>query len=105
MPGRTADPKHGGPRYRAERILDFSQQPASLWVRNDLLVVRLVAPAFRPVQDHGMPENAGLKPGATQEQTIPLEEIAVIVAAHPQVTFTLAVVAGLARHGGLLVTC
>ena len=28
-----------------------------------------------------------------------------VVAAHPRVTFTLAVVAGLARHGGLLVTC
>jgi|SRR5579863_180227 len=67
-----------------ERILDFSEQPASLSVRNDLLVVR---------------------PEAGEPQTLPLEEIAVLVAAHPRVTFTLAVVAGLARHGGLLVTC
>jgi CRISP-associated protein Cas1 len=90
-----------------ERVLDFSEQPASLSVRNDLLVIRTLAPACKPPTD-----DAALKPGATenepqypQEQTVPLEDVAVIVASHPRVTFTLAVAAGLARHGGLLVTC
>jgi CRISP-associated protein Cas1 len=67
-----------------ERVLDFSERSASLSVRNDLLVIR---------------------PETGEQQTVPLEDIAVIVASHPQVTFTLAVVAGLARHGGLFVTC
>lgn len=127
-----------------ERILDFSEQPANLSVRNDLLVVRLCSGAV-PSRRSGQALGAGSDQGKTvsgdtdatalvadgdasataaalgaaptgmlrservaargQEQTIPLEDVAVIVAAHPQVTFTLAVVAALARHGGLLVTC
>lgn len=123
-----------------ERILDFSEQPAGLSVRNDLLVIRLcggathTTPPAAPLLDkegikgwsagESSPCSpfASLRAGsaaveseeepqdqragpALQEQTVPLEDIAVIVAAHPQVTFTLAVAAGLARYGGLLVTC
>ncbi|HEX5482902.1 MAG TPA: type II CRISPR-associated endonuclease Cas1 [Terriglobia bacterium] len=86
-----------------DRILDFSDQPANLSVRNGLLVIRTVA--------QGSPFNpAALQPleksdPAPQEQTVPLEDIAVVVAAHPQVSFTLAVVAGLARAGALFVAC
>ncbi|MGH9432349.1 MAG: type II CRISPR-associated endonuclease Cas1 [Terriglobia bacterium] len=67
-----------------ERILDFSEQPAHLSVRNGLLVVR---------------------PQDGEQQTMPLEDIAVLVAAHPQVTFTLAVISGIAGAGGLLIAC
>jgi CRISP-associated protein Cas1 len=107
-----------------ERILDFSEQPAGLSVRNDLLVVRQARGAGNAATKGGKPSDSVIPAGIHQqlgmgrrsregddepeklhEQTIPLEDIAVIVAAHPQVTFTLAVVAGLARHGGLLVTC
>ncbi len=91
-----------------ERILDFSEQPANLSVRNDLLVIRIVAqdslssPAAPQQEVRPQSQNGG---PAVREQIVPLEDIAVLVAAHPQVTFTLAVAAGLARHGGLLLTC
>jgi CRISPR-associated protein Cas1 len=67
-----------------ERIFDFSEQPACLSIRNGLLVIR---------------------PEGGETQTVPLADVAVLVAAHPQVSFTLAVLAGLASSGALLVAC
>lgn len=67
-----------------ERILDFSDEPARLAARNGLLVVSR--------QD---------KP----EVTVPLAEIAVVVASHPQVSLSLAVLAGLAQHNAMLIAC
>ncbi len=114
-----------------DRILDLSEQPAYLSVRNRLLVVRLrpvaavsdrpggtVAPPFRAAP--AVLEDAGLKPAATEESqsglrsertkdpnehTIPLEDIAVVIASHPQISYTQAVLAGLAAAGGIFVAC
>lgn len=117
-----------------DRILDFSEQPAQLSVRNGLLVVRLGArhneTAANPAdaQEAVIPAEPGIDPQSetsprtresdrgpqsrrcdfpsqSQEQTIPLDDIAVVVAAHPQVSFTLAVLSGLSASGALLVAC
>ena len=66
------------------RILDFSAAPARLRVRYaQLIVIRQDAP----------------------EVTVPLADVAVIVVAHPQVTYTQAVLSGLATAGGVFVAC
>ncbi|GIK53085.1 MAG: CRISPR-associated endonuclease Cas1 [Planctomycetota bacterium] len=67
-----------------ERILDFSDEPARLSARNGLLVVSRTD-----------------KP----DVTVPLAEIAVVVASHPQVSLSLAVLAGLAENKAMLVAC
>ena len=66
------------------RILDFSEAPARLRVRLAQLIVQR---EDRP------------------EVSVPLADLAVVVVAHPQVTFTQAVLAGLAAGGGAFVTC
>jgi CRISPR-associated protein Cas1 len=66
------------------RILDFSEAPARLRVR----VAQLI------VQREHLPE-----------VSMPLADLAVILVAHPQVTFTQAVLSGLAAAGGVFVTC
>lgn len=66
------------------RILDFSLAPARLRVRHrQLLIQRDDAP----------------------EQTVPLAELAVVLVAHPQVTYSQAVLSGLAAAGGAFVAC
>ncbi|MFH1730153.1 MAG: CRISPR-associated endonuclease Cas1, partial [Planctomycetota bacterium] len=67
-----------------ERIIDISDGPAHLHVRNGLLVI----------------ERDGEEPA-----TVPLPEIAALVVAHPGVTFTQSVVSGLAEAGASLLTC
>jgi CRISP-associated protein Cas1 len=66
------------------RILDFSESPARLHVHLRQLIVQ------RPDEN---------------EVSLPLAELAVIIAAHPQLTYTHAVLAGLAMAGGVFVTC
>jgi len=66
------------------RIVDFSELPARLHVRYEQLVVER---AEQP------------------DVTIPLSDLAVVVASHPQVTYTQAVLAGLAEAGGAFVAC
>jgi CRISP-associated protein Cas1 len=66
------------------RILDFSEAPARLRVRYAQLIV----------QRQEQPE-----------VSVPLADLAVIVVAHPQVSFTQAVLSGLAHAGGVFVTC
>lgn len=66
------------------RILDISDSPARLSVRNRLLVVAR---------------------GDEPPVTIPLAELAVVVVAHPQVTLTQAALAELSAQGGCLVVC
>ncbi len=119
-----------------DRVIDLSEQPAFLSVRNRLLVVRL-----RPVgaiRESPLPPSRNAKPagedtGATEksaagseggpcatesetglrsertkdpnEHTIPLEDIAVVIASHPQISYTQAVLAGLAAAGGIFVAC
>jgi CRISPR-associated protein Cas1 len=66
------------------RILDFSESPARLRVRLAQLIV----------QRENLPE-----------VSVPLVDLAVVLVAHPQVTFTQAVLSGLAAAGGVFVTC
>ena len=44
-------------------------------------------------------------PARAEVHTVPLEEIAVVVVSHPQVTYSHAVLAGLAEAGGMLIAC
>src|SRR5579875_749035 len=86
-----------------ERILDLSERPARLSVRNGRLVIDFVpSPTASP--DNRDPQS-GLRARAAQEQTVPLADIAVVIAAHPQISFTQAVLAGLAEAGGIFIAC
>ncbi len=67
-----------------DRILDFSEEPASLSMRIGLLVIER--------KD---------KP----ELTIPFSDIAVIMTSHPQVHYSNAVLASLAQAGGAFIVC
>lgn len=65
-------------------VLDLTTRPARLSVRHQQLVIQ----------------------GADQSvTTLPLAELAVLVAAHPQITLTQAVLSGLAESGGVCVVC
>jgi len=65
-------------------VIDLTTRPARLFVRNRQLVIE----------------------GAKGEITMcPLAEIAVLVTAHPQITVTQAVLAGLSEAGGVCVVC
>ena len=67
-----------------ERVIDISEKAVRLRVKLDQLVIE---------QEKG------------DAPTVPLDEVAVVVVSHPQVSFTHAVVAGLAERGGMLVVC
>ena len=67
-----------------DRIIDLSEQPASLKVRNGLLVVEL---------DDG------------DAHAVPLEDLAAVVVSHPRVRYTQSVLAGLAEAGGAFIAC
>ena len=67
-----------------DRILDFSESPASLSIRNSLLVV---------TQD------------GQEVCTVPCEEIAMVIVANRQVIYTQAVAASLAEAGATMVCC
>ena len=67
-----------------DRVLDISERPASLSVRNSQLSIRFERD--EPV-------------------TIPLTDIAVVIVSHPRVSYTHAVLSGLALAGALFVTC
>lgn len=66
------------------QILDFSRSPVRL--RTSLKQLRIES------------ENLPI-------QTIPFEEIAVILVSHPQVTFSQAVLESIADNGGILIAC
>lgn len=66
------------------RILDLSEEPAHLCVRHSNLILK------RPDRP---------------EVAIPLSDVAVLVASHPQITCTQAVLSGLAAAGAAFVTC
>ncbi len=108
-----------------DRVIDLSEQPAFLSVRNRLLVVRVGSVAQRSpsnvaaIQGGGSAAGSDGGPCATEsetglrsertrdpnEHTIPLEDIAVVIASHPQISYTQAVLAGLAAAGGIFVAC
>jgi CRISPR-associated protein Cas1 len=66
------------------RILEISQQPARLRVERRQLVIQ---------------------PPEGNAHSVPLEDIAVLVVAHPQVSYTQAVLSDLVGNGGAFVTC
>lgn len=66
------------------RILEISKQPARLRVEHRQLIIQI-------------PEGLA--------HTIPLEEIAVLVVAHPQVSYTQSVLSKLIGNGGAFVIC
>lgn len=113
-----------------ERILDISDRPARLSVRNSLLVIEFpsVAAASPPptaaaekTGDDTSPlqsgdediaatgkgrardPDSGLRARDTQAQTVPLADVAVLITSHPQISFTHAVLAGLAAAGGIFI--
>ena len=67
-----------------ERIIDISERPARLSVREGLLVIE---------HEEG------------QRTTVPLEELAALVVSNPCVIYTHAVLSGIAAHGGAFVAC
>lgn len=67
-----------------ERILDLSECPAKLRVRYSQLVIQ---------REH------------TEDVSLPLAEVAVVLVSHPQASLTQAVLAGVAAAGGALVAC
>lgn len=68
----------------SDRVLDISEQPARLNINNSLLVLQMEG---------------------RDTVTIPLAEIAVLIASHPQISFTHAVLSGLAEAGAVFVAC
>jgi len=67
-----------------ERLIDLAHDPAQLSVRLEQLVIE---------RDED------------QTVTIPLDEIGVVVVSHPRVSFTHAVLAGIAARNGAFVVC
>jgi CRISPR-associated protein Cas1 len=67
-----------------DRILDFSDEPARLSVRNAQLVI---------------------SQEGRDDRTVPVSEVGVLVVSHPQVTYTQAVLAGIVGEGGAFVAC
>jgi CRISPR-associated protein Cas1 len=114
-----------------DRILDISDRPAHLSVRNDLLVVEFPSAAASstrgdslcdpvgagsPQQENEGSETAstearrrdpesGLRARDAQAQTVPLADIAVLITSHPQISYTHAVLSGLATAGGIFIAC
>jgi CRISPR-associated protein Cas1 len=67
-----------------ERIIDLAEEPARLNVSNSCLFIRS---SERP------------------EYSVPLAEVAALVVSHPAVTFTHAVLSGLAQAGAAMIVC
>lgn len=65
------------------RIIDLSEEPASLSVRYEQLLIKR----------------------GDREDSVPLEEIAALIVAHPAVCFTQAALNGLIDHGGIFIIC
>lgn len=92
-----------------DRVIDFSDRAAYLSVNNSLLVIRFPAAPPAPAAERGdtneetAPDDQA--PARAEVHTVPLEEIAVVVVSHPQVTYSHAVLPGLAAAGGILIAC
>jgi CRISPR-associated protein Cas1 len=104
-----------------DRILDISDRPARLTASGGLLVIDFGKPwdttrrgdagTHHPSTPSSAEEGSrltrdpesGLRARETQTQTIPFADIAVLVTSHPQISFTQAVLAGLAASRGILI--
>ena len=92
------------------RVLDLSDRPARLSVQNSLLLIH-----FSDAQANGQPSAATAEPQQKtyrceqtekpDEFTIPLADLSVLIASHPQISFSHAVLSGLAGAGGIFVAC
>jgi CRISPR-associated protein Cas1 len=92
------------------RVLDLADRPARLSVRNSLLVVSFPSGSRDEQSANPTPAPEGKtyrceRLGRSDEPTIPLEDIAVLIVSHPQISFSHAVLSGLASTGGIFVTC
>ncbi len=67
-----------------DRILDISEEAAQLNVRYEQLI---------------------MKRDNREDVSVPLADIAVIVVSQPRVTFTLSVLSGIAKTGGMFIVC
>jgi CRISPR-associated protein Cas1 len=65
------------------RIIDISDEPASLRVNHGQLIIALT----------------------DREEKVPLEELAVLIVSHPAVHYTHAVLAGICSEGGSFIVC
>lgn len=88
-----------------DRVIDLSEQPAHLNVRNSLLVIRALSPKSETTPAEQLESGLRSDSRDQNELTVPLEDIAVLIASHPQVSFTQAVLSGLATAGAVFVTC
>src|SRR5208337_1612561 len=111
-----------------DRILDISDRPARLTARGGLLVIDFGKPwgaskrdaagvntsgqeSHNPLTPSSAEDGSrvardpesGLRARDTQSQTVPFADIAVLVTSHPQISFTQAVLAGLADAGGMFI--
>jgi len=111
-----------------DRILDISDRPARLTASGGLLVIDFGKPwgaspggegatrvSEREPRHPPTPSSeeegnrvardpeSGLRARDAQTQTIPFADIAVLVTSHPQISFTQAVLAGLAAAGGMFI--
>ncbi len=98
-----------------ERVLDISDQPAWLSVRNSCLVVQFREARLSLAERDGKAQKVKPSEPRTKyrceelfdpnEFTIPLADVAVLIVSHPQVTYSQAVLSGLATAGASFVAC
>lgn len=98
-----------------ERVLDISDRPARLSVRNSLLVVQFCEARPSPAERDSGEQKVKQTETRTKyrcetlfdpnEFTIPLSDVAVLIVSHPQVTYTQSVLSGLATAGASFVAC
>ena len=100
------------------RVLDLSERPARLRAENSVLIIQFgVAAAERGRHTDGGGSGAA-DSNAIRERsyrcehlgdpdrlTIPFRDIAVLIASHPQISLTQAVLSALGAAGGIFVTC
>ncbi|HVB33325.1 MAG TPA: type II CRISPR-associated endonuclease Cas1 [Patescibacteria group bacterium] len=98
------------------RVVDLSERPVRLSVRSSLLVIRdssagMGGSATPPVQEEQRWDGKDARTYRWErlhdagELTIPLADVAVLIASHPQISLTHAVLSGLAAAGGIFVAC
>lgn len=90
------------------RVLDLSDRPARLSVQNSVLAIRFGD--GKGAQEQGsetLPAKIyrSERTEKSDELTVPLTDISVLIASHPQVSFSHAVLSRLAEAGGVFVTC
>jgi CRISPR-associated protein Cas1 len=85
-----------------DRIIDISDFPARLSIRNRQLVIdrKQGGTGVSPVMNHGQDAHA-----TTLTATVPIEDLAVLVVANMQVSYTHPVLAGIAEAGAVMVVC